>query len=135
MGLKLFNLPEIETEEYNFDKLNIKKSHPARQMHDTFYVKNKEFLLRTHTSPVQIRGMLEKEPPFAFISGGKVYRKDDDATHLPMFHQIEGMLVNETVNFAQLKSLIYIIIGDLFGEDVQLRFTYHIFRLQNHQQK
>ena len=78
--------------------------------------------MRTHTSPVQIRGMLEKEPPFAFISGGKVYRKDDDATHLPMFHQIEGMLVNETVNFAQLKSLIYIIIGDLFGEDVQLRF-------------
>ena len=121
-GFEAIQGPEIETEEYNFDKLNIKKSHPARQMHDTFYVKNKEFLLRTHTSPVQIRGMLEKEPPFAFISGGKVYRKDDDATHLPMFHQIEGMLVNETVNFAQLKSLIYIIIGDLFGEDVQLRF-------------
>ena len=101
-GFEIINGPEIETEEFNFDMLNIKKSHPARQMHDTFYVNKKSNVLRTHTSPVQIRGMLEKKPPFAFISGGKVYRKDDDATHLPMFHQIEGMYVDENVNFANL---------------------------------
>ena len=71
--------------------LNIKKTHPARQMHDTFYVNNKSYVMRTHTSPVQIRAMLESDPPFAFSSGGKVFRKDDDATHLPMFHQVEGI--------------------------------------------
>ena len=81
IGFEIIHGPEIETEEYNFDMLNIKESHPARQMHDTFYVNNKENVLRTHTSPVQIRGMLKNKPPLAFISGGKVYRKDDDATH------------------------------------------------------
>ena len=121
-GFEIIDGPEIETEEFNFDMLNIKKTHPARQMHDTFYVENKSNLLRTHTSPVQIRGMLEKSPPLAFISGGKVYRKDDDATHLPMFHQIEGILVDENVSFAQLKDLIYKIVHSLFGEDIKLRF-------------
>ena len=121
-GFEIINGPEIETEEFNFDMLNIKKSHPARQMHDTFYIENKSNLLRTHTSPVQIRGMLEKKPPLAFISGGKVYRKDDDATHLPMFHQVEGIYVDDNVSFAQLKDLIYKIIYSLFGEDVKLRF-------------
>jgi len=121
-GFEIIDGPEIETEEFNFDMLNIKKSHPARQMHDTFYVENKSKLLRTHTSPVQIRGMLEKKPPLAFISGGKVYRKDDDATHLPMFHQVEGIYVDECVNFAQLKDLIYKIIYSLFGDGIELRF-------------
>ena len=121
-GFEIIDGPEIETEEFNFDMLNIKKSHPARQMHDTFYVNNKSNLLRTHTSPVQIRGMLEKKPPLAFISGGKVYRKDDDATHLPMFHQVEGIYVDENVSFAQLKDLIYQIVFSLFGDDVELRF-------------
>ena len=121
-GFEIINGPEIETEEFNFDMLNIKKYHPARQMHDTFYVDNKSNVLRTHTSPVQIRGMLEKKPPLAFISGGKVYRKDDDSTHLPMFHQVEGIYVDENVNFAQLKDLIYKIIYSLFGENVELRF-------------
>ncbi len=121
-GFKIIEGPEIETEEYNFDMLNIKESHPARQMHDTFYVENKSQVLRTHTSPVQIRGMLNNKPPFAFISGGKVYRKDDDATHLPMFHQIEGIYVDKEVTFSQLKDLIYKIIHSLFGEDVELRF-------------
>ncbi len=121
-GFEVIDGPEIETEEFNFDMLNIKKSHPARQMHDTFYVENKENLLRTHTSPVQIRGMLEKTPPLAFISGGKVFRKDDDATHLPMFHQVEGIYVDKEVSFAQLKDLIYKIIFSLFGDDVELRF-------------
>ena len=121
-GFEIVDGPEIETEEFNFDMLNIKKSHPARQMHDTFYVQDKSNLLRTHTSPVQIRGMLKKNPPLAFISGGKVYRKDDDATHLPMFHQVEGIYVDENVSFAQLKDLIYKIIYSLFGQDVELRF-------------
>jgi phenylalanyl-tRNA synthetase alpha chain len=121
-GFEIIDGPEIETEEYNFDMLNIKESHPARQMHDTFYVNNKENVLRTHTSPVQIRSMLKNKPPLAFISGGKVYRKDDDATHLPMFHQIEGIYVDYDVNFSNLKDLIYKIIHSLFGEDVELRF-------------
>ena len=121
-GFQIIDGPEIETEKYNFDMLNIKESHPARQMHDTFYIKDKEYVLRTHTSPVQIRTMLEKKPPMAFISGGKVYRKDDDATHLPMFHQIEGIYVDKEVNFAQLKDLIYKIIFSLFGENIELRF-------------
>ena len=121
-GFEIIDGPEIETEEFNFDMLNIKKLHPARQMHDTFYVNNKSNVLRTHTSPVQIRGMLEKKPPFAFISGGKVYRKDDDATHTPMFHQIEGIYVDKNVSFANLKDLIYKIIQALFGEQVEIRF-------------
>ena len=121
-GFEVISGPEIETEEFNFDMLNIKKSHPARQMHDTFYVNNKTNLLRTHTSPVQIRGMLEKKPPLACISGGKVYRKDDDSTHLPMFHQVEGIYVDRDVSFAHLKDLIYKIIYSLFGDNVQLRF-------------
>ena len=121
-GFEIIDGPEIETEEFNFDMLNIKKTHPARQMHDTFYVENKSNLLRTHTSPVQIRGMLEKKPPLAFISGGKVYRKDDDATHLPMFHQIEGILIDENVSFANLKDLIYKIVYSLFGKEIELRF-------------
>jgi len=121
-GFKIIHGPELETEEYNFDMLNIKESHPARQMHDTFYVQNKKNVLRTHTSPVQIRAMLENKPPIAFISGGKVYRKDDDATHLPMFHQVEGIYIDDLVNFSQLKDLIYKIIYSLFGEDIELRF-------------
>ena len=110
IGFEIIDGPEIESEKFNFDMLNIKESHPARQMHDTFYVNNKNKLLRTHTSPVQVRGMLQKKPPIAFISGGKVYRKDDDATHLPMFHQVEGIYVDQDVNFANLKDLIYKIV-------------------------
>ena len=121
-GFHIVEGPEVESEEYNFDMLNIKKNHPARQMHDTFYVDAKSYVLRTHTSPVQIRSMLKNKPPIAFISGGKVYRKDDDATHLPMFHQIEGIYVDKGVNFAQLKDLIYKIIYDLFGKETEIRF-------------
>tara|TARA_B100000900_G_scaffold315140_1_gene273996 strand:- start:5325 stop:6050 length:726 start_codon:yes stop_codon:yes gene_type:complete len=114
--------PEIETEEFNFDMLNIKKSHPARQMHDTFYVEEKKNVLRTHTSPVQIRSMLESNPPIAFTSAGKVYRKDDDATHLPMFHQVEGIYIDKIVTFANLKDLIHQILHELFGNNVEIRF-------------
>ena len=121
-GFEVAEGPEVETEEYNFDMLNIPASHPAREMHDTFYVDNKKKLLRTHTSPVQVRCMLKDKPPLAFISPGKVYRKDDDSTHLPMFHQIEGLYVDEDVNFAQLKDLMYKICHSLFGEATKLRF-------------
>ena len=122
LGFQEIDGPEIESEEFNFDMLNIKKSHPARQMHDTFYVENKGHVLRTHTSPVQIRSMLETVPPLAFSSAGKVYRKDDDATHLPMFHQVEGIYVDENVTFANLKDLMHQILHNLFGKDVKIRF-------------
>ena len=122
VGFKEVQGPEIESEEFNFDMLNIKKSHPARQMHDTFYVENKSKVLRTHTSPVQIRSMLESKPPFAFSSAGKVYRKDDDSTHLPMFHQVEGIYVDKNVNFGNLKDLINQILLRVFGENVEIRF-------------
>tara|TARA_B100000900_G_scaffold370996_1_gene349892 strand:- start:7031 stop:7756 length:726 start_codon:yes stop_codon:yes gene_type:complete len=121
-GFKDASGPEIESEKFNFDMLNIKESHPARQMHDTFYVENMSYVLRTHTSPVQIRTMLNQKPPIACVSGGKVYRKDDDSTHLPMFHQIEGIYVDENVNFSHLKDLIFKIIFSLFGEDTKIRF-------------
>lgn len=121
-GFTAIDGPEIESEEFNFDMLNIKKSHPARQMHDTFYVENKSNVLRTHTSPVQIRSMLETKPPIAFTSAGKVYRKDDDATHLPMFHQVEGIYVDKNVTFANLKDLIHQILHNLFGKNIQIRF-------------
>tara|TARA_B100000886_G_scaffold329861_1_gene279678 strand:+ start:667 stop:1392 length:726 start_codon:yes stop_codon:yes gene_type:complete len=122
IGFQEVTGPEVESEDFNFDMLNIKKSHPARQMHDTFYVENKSNLLRTHTSPVQIRSMLESKPPIAFSSAGKVYRKDDDATHLPMFHQVEGIYVDTDVTFSHLKDLIHQILHNLFGKDVDIRF-------------
>lgn len=122
IGFTEIHGPEIETEEFNFDMLNIKKSHPARQMHDTFYVENKNYVLRTHTSPVQIRSMLNNKPPFAYSSAGKVYRKDDDSTHLPMFHQVEGIFVSKNITFANLKSLINQILSNLFGDETQIRF-------------
>lgn len=122
LGFSCIEGPEVESEKFNFDMLNIHKSHPARQMHDTFYVNSKSYLLRTHTSPVQIRGMLENKPPVSFISPGKVFRKDDDSTHLPMFHQIEGICVDEDISFSHLKDLIYKIISSIFGSNIQIRF-------------
>ena len=121
-GFNQVDGPEIESEEFNFDMLNIKKSHPARQMHDTFYLDKKSNVLRTHTSPVQIRSMLNSRPPLAFTSAGKVYRKDDDATHLPMFHQVEGIYVDNEVTFAHLKDLIHKIIYAIFDKEVEIRF-------------
>ena len=122
VGYDVIEGPEIEDDYHNFEALNLPEHHPARAMHDTFYLDNKTSLLRTHTSPVQIRGLLSNKPPVAFASGGKVYRKDDDATHLPMFHQIEGILVDKNISFAHLKDLIYKIVHSLFGEDIELRF-------------
>tara|TARA_B110000046_G_scaffold117152_1_gene124089 strand:+ start:372 stop:1097 length:726 start_codon:yes stop_codon:yes gene_type:complete len=127
LGFEEVSGPEIESEKFNFDMLNIKKSHPARQMHDTFYIENKTNVLRTHTSPVQIRSMLQAKPPIALSSAGKVYRKDDDATHLPMFHQVEGIYVDKNVTFSNLKYLIHEILYDLFGENVNIRFRPSFF--------
>ena len=127
IGFQEIKGPEIESERFNFDMLNIKESHPARQMHDTFYLSEKNSVLRTHTSPVQIRGMLKNDPPLNLVSGGKVFRKDDDSTHLPMFHQIEGICVDKDINFSQLKYLIYEILYFLFGEDIKLRFRPSFF--------
>ena len=129
IGFQHINGSEIESENFNFDMLNIKKTHPARQMHDTFYIENKSHVLRTHTSPVQIHAMLKNNPPISFISSGKVYRKDDDATHLPMFHQIEGIYVSSDVNFAMLKGLIYEIIEKIFpnAKDIRFRPSYFPF--------
>ena len=128
IGFSVEEGPDIENEYNNFTALNTPDNHPARDMHDTFYLdENKEILLRTHTSPVQIRTMLERNPPIAIASGGKVYRKDDDATHLPMFHQIEGMYIDEDINFSHLKDLIYKIVSDIFGTDIDLRFRPSFF--------
>tara|TARA_B100001057_G_scaffold501183_1_gene621641 strand:+ start:8612 stop:9337 length:726 start_codon:yes stop_codon:yes gene_type:complete len=127
LGFNEVDGPEIESEDFNFDMLNIKKFHPARQMHDTFYIEKKSKVLRTHTSPVQIRSMLESKLPIAITSAGKVYRKDDDATHLPMFHQVEGIYIDEHVTFANLKDLIHKILHIIFGEGVEIRFRPSFF--------
>jgi len=114
--------PEIEDEFHNFTALNIPDSHPARAMHDTFYLEN-NFLLRTHTSSVQVRVMDEKEPPIRIIAPGKVYRKDSDTTHTPMFHQIEGLYIDKEVSFANLKSIISVFLKIFFEEDdLKIRF-------------
>ena len=113
--------PEIEDEYHNFEALNIPESHPARAMHDTFYLENK-LLLRTHTSPVQIRVMERGIPPFRITMPGRVYRCDSDMTHTPMFHQVEGLLVDEGVTFAQLKGLLVDFLHSFFDPGVKIRF-------------
>ncbi len=113
--------PEIEDAFHNFDALNIAEDHPARTDHDTFFF-NPELMLRTHTSGVQIRTMEQNQPPLRFIAPGRVYRNDYDQTHTPMFHQVEGMLVDENVNFAQLKGIIHDFLCNFFEEDLEIRF-------------
>ena len=113
--------PEIEDEFYNFEALNIPASHPARDMHDTFYVTDNK-LLRTHTSSVQIHTMLANKPPLRIMTPGKVYRCDSDPTHSPMFHQIEGLCIDKDVNFCQLKGLLINFIEEFFGKKMEIRF-------------
>ncbi len=113
--------PEIESDYYNFDALNIPLDHPARDMHDTFYLDNGD-LLRTHTSPVQIRAIEKRGAPLKIICPGKVYRSDADKTHTPMFHQIEGLVISENVNFGHLKNEIMTFINFLFGPETKVRF-------------
>ena len=124
MGYHIAYGPEIETEYNNFEALNIPDYHPARDEQDTFFIKDEEnLILRTHTSPVQIRYMKSHKPPIKIISPGKVFRKDEpDATHSPVFHQIEGLVVDKGINFSHLKGTLELFIKSFFGRDVRLRF-------------
>ena len=121
MGFAIAEGPEIESEFHNFEALNIPKEHPARAMQDTFYFGDGN-LLRTHTSPVQIRYMQQTEPPLRVIAPGRVYRCDSDVTHTPMFHQVEGLMIGSDVNFANLKGILTAFIQAFFSSDVKLRF-------------
>jgi phenylalanyl-tRNA synthetase alpha chain len=126
-GFAVEDGPEIETDYYNFEALNIPKSHPARAMQDTLYITD-EIVLRTHTSPVQIRVMEERKPPIRIIAPGRVYRRDTpDATHSPFFHQVEGLVVGETVTFADLKGVIQAFAHRMFGKDAKVRFRPSFF--------
>ncbi len=127
MGFSVMEGPEIELEEYNFDMLNIPKEHPAREMQDTFYVNKEGYLLRTHTSPVQIRAMLSQKPPIYMIAPGKVYRRDDDPTHSPMFHQVEGLAIDRHINFGHMKYTIETFLREFFKVDVPVRFRASYF--------
>lgn len=121
IGYEVATGPEIESDYHNFTALNIPDNHPARAMHDTFYV-NENTLLRTHTSPVQVRVMENKEPPLRVIAPGRVYRCDSDVTHTPMFHQVEGFMVAEDVTFAHLKGLLTDFLRNFFEKDLRTRF-------------
>jgi phenylalanyl-tRNA synthetase alpha chain len=120
-GFDVHTGPEVENEFYNFTALNIPDDHPARAMHDTFYLSS-GLLLRTHTSPVQIRALQAHGAPIRLIAPGRVYRRDSDLTHTPMFTQVEGLVVDRDVSFANLKSLLYDFVSKFFERDVQLRF-------------
>lgn len=120
-GFEFVDGPEVETEYYNFTALNFPEDHPSREMHDTFYVEGDK-LLRTHTSSVQIRCMHNRKPPFSFLTAGKTFRVDSDRTHLPMFHQIEGMVVSKTTSYSELKGLLTAFLKHLFGSKIAIRF-------------
>ena len=126
LGFQVEEGPEIETDYYNFEALNIPKDHPARDMQDTFYVEG-EAVLRTHTSPVQIHVMEDREPPLRIIAPGKVYRCDSDVSHTPMFHQIEGLMVDENVSFSHLKGIMNIFLQEVFGKNTKVRFRPSFF--------
>ena len=129
MGFEIFDGPEIEQEDYNFTKLNTPDDHPAREWSDTFYLtEDSHILLRTQTSPMQIRAMEEHGVPIRMISPGRVYRKDEvDATHSPMFHQIEGLVVDKGVTMADLKGTLNAVIREIYGSGTQTRFRPHHF--------
>ena len=121
LGFEVATGPEVEDDHYNFETLNFPPHHPARAMHDTFYFGDGR-LLRTHTSPVQIRVMERSEPPFRIIAPGKVYRSDSDQTHTPMFHQVEGLLVGEGVSMADLKGVLHTFVNAFFERSLAMRF-------------
>lgn len=126
LGFDIVEGPEIESEFYNFEALNIPSHHPARAMHDTFYFEN-GLLLRTHTSPVQVRVMEKQKPPFRLIAPGRVYRCDSDLTHTPMFHQVEGLVIDQTSTLASLKGLLQQFFSELFGRQLAFRFRASYF--------
>lgn len=126
LGFEVVTGPEVENDWYNFEALNMPPDHPARDMQDTLYI-SESFLLRTHTSPLQIRSMQEKNPPIAVIAPGKVYRRDSDITHTPMFHQIEGVLIDENVSMADLRGTLTAFVQQLFGPKTEVRFRPSFF--------
>jgi phenylalanyl-tRNA synthetase alpha chain len=121
IGFTVASGPEVEDDYHNFEALNIPAHHPARAMHDTFYF-DAHHLLRTHTSPVQIRVMSQQKPPIRIICPGRVYRCDSDQTHSPMFHQVEGLVIDEKINFADLKSMLENFLREFFEEELEVRF-------------
>jgi phenylalanyl-tRNA synthetase alpha chain len=129
MGFAVAEGPEIEDEWHNFDALNIPATHPSRDMQDTFYLQQKGLLLRTHTSPVQIRTMQSQKPPIAIIAPGRVFRSDAlDASHSPVFHQVEGLLVDKNVTFAHLKGVLTAFLQEIFEVDsLNMRFDNSFF--------
>ncbi|MGA1842492.1 MAG: phenylalanine--tRNA ligase subunit alpha [bacterium] len=126
LGFEIAEGPEVESDYYNFGALNFPDDHPARDMHDSFYLAP-DILLRTHTSPVQIRVMKKQSPPVRIIAPGKVYRRDADISHTPMFHQVEGLLVDYRVSFADLKGVLTSFVHEMFGPDTKLRFRPSFF--------
>jgi len=126
MGFNVVEGPEVELDYYNFEALNIPADHPARDMQDTFYVSEK-VLLRTHTSPMEVRVMESQSPPVRIISPGKVYRRDSDVTHTPMFQQVEGLLVDKGVTFGDLKGTLTSFVHQMFGKETALRFRPSFF--------
>ena len=125
-GFSVATGPEVESDYYNFEALNIPDHHPARAMHDTFYF-DAHYLLRTHTSGVQIRTMEKSEPPLRIICPGRVYRCDSDQTHSPMFHQMEGLMISKSSNFAELKGVIHEFLNAFFGKEMIVRFRPSFF--------
>jgi phenylalanyl-tRNA synthetase alpha chain len=127
LGFTIEDGPEIETDYYNFEALNMPKNHPARDMQDTLYI-TEDVVLRTHTSPVQIRVMERSQPPINIIAPGRVYRRDTpDASHSPFFHQVEGLVVDEGINFGDLKGVINAFAHKMFGSDIKVRFRPSFF--------
>jgi len=126
MGFRVVKGPNVESDYYNFEALNLPKDHPARDMQDTFYVSD-NVVLRTHTSPIQIRVMETQKPPVSIIAPGKVYRRDSDVSHTPMFHQVEGLLVDKDVSFGDLKGTLTSFLHEMFGSETKLRFRPSFF--------
>ena len=126
LGFRVVQGPEVELDYYNFEALNMPKDHPARDMQDTFYISD-NVVLRTHTSPMEIRVMEAQSPPVSIISPGKVYRPDFDISHTPMFHQVEGLLVDKGVTFGDLKGTLTTFVHQMFGHDTKLRFRPSFF--------
>ena len=126
LGFEVVSGPEVETDWYNFEALNLPPEHPARDMQDTLYV-TENVVLRTHTSPLQVRTMMQRKPPVAVIAPGRVYRRDSDITHTPMFHQIEGLLVDHEVSMADLRGTLTSFVQQIFGTDTRVRFRPSFF--------
>jgi phenylalanyl-tRNA synthetase alpha chain len=126
LGFETVEGPEIELDYYNFEALNIPKDHPARDMQDTFYI-SEDVVLRTHTSPIQVRTMEKRKPPVRIICPGRTYRRDSDVTHTPMFHQVEGLMVGEGISLGDLKGILTTFVHQMFGANVGLRFRPSFF--------